>query len=55
MFNPNIVYYNLMNVLKKKDEEEEEDIQSDLSEGFFRNPWFVFVVIGLVYFKLLKQ
>jgi uncharacterized protein YcbK (DUF882 family) len=55
MFNPTIIYYNIVNYLKKKDVEEEEDISEDMAEGFFRNPWFVVLVFGFVYYKFIRS
>lgn len=53
-FNPTIIYHNMVNYLKKKDEEEELDLPEDFAEGFFRNPWFVLAVIALIYYKIFK-
>jgi len=53
-FNPTIIYYNIVNYLKKKDEEEEVDLPDDMAEGFFRNPLFVLAVLFLIYIKIFK-
>lgn len=53
-FNPTIIYHNMVNYLKKKDEEESLDLLDDFADGFFRNPWFVLVVCGFIYFKFFK-
>lgn len=54
-YNPTIIYHNIVNYLKKKDEEEELDIADDMAEGFFSNPWVLLVVIAIIYFKFFKR
>jgi uncharacterized protein YcbK (DUF882 family) len=53
IFNPTIIYHNLMLLLKKKDEEEDDTYQ-DMCEGFFSNPWYVLAVCALIYYKLIR-
>jgi hypothetical protein len=54
-FNPTLIYYNLVNYLKKKDDEEQHDLPEDFAEGFFRNPWFFLIVVFIVYIKFFKR